>query len=184
MSKDGESVKCYFFQRLFIILWEAEMVTHTKKSCFLASKAVLSFVQWNPTHQYCFYVRTCVCLCSVVSNSLPTWEAPQYFFSSVQSLSRVWLFATPWNVAHKASLSITNPQSLLKLMSITSVMFSYHLILCCPLLLRLQSFPASGSFPVSQFFPSGGQSIGASASVLPVNILDWFPLGLTGLIAL
>ena len=50
----------------------------------------------------------------------------------------------------------------------------------------LQSFPASGSFPVSQFFESGGQSVGvsASASVLPVNIQDWFPLGLTGLISL
>ena len=50
----------------------------------------------------------------------------------------------------------------------------------------LQSFPASGSFPVSQFFTSGGQSIGvlASASVLPMKIQDWFPLGLTGLISL
>ena len=50
----------------------------------------------------------------------------------------------------------------------------------------LQSFPASGSFPVSQFFASGGQSIGASASapVLPMNIQGWFPLGLTGLISL
>ena len=49
---------------------------------------------------------------------------------------------------------------------------------------RLQSFPASGSFPVSQFFASGGQSIGASASVLPMNIQRWLPLGLTGLISL
>ena len=47
-----------------------------------------------------------------------------------------------------------------------------------------QSFPASGSFSVSQFFPSGGQSIGASASVLPMHIQAWFPLGLTGLILL
>ena len=47
-----------------------------------------------------------------------------------------------------------------------------------------QSFPASGSFPVSQLFTSGGQSIGASASVLPMNIQDWFPLGLTGLTSL
>ena len=47
-----------------------------------------------------------------------------------------------------------------------------------------QSFPASGSFPVSQLFTSGGQSIGASESVLPMNIQDWFPLGLTGLILL
>ena len=55
--------------------------------------------------------------------------------SSVQSLSRVWLFATPWIAAHQASLSITNSQSLLKLMSIKSVMPSIHLILCRPLLL-------------------------------------------------
>ena len=56
-------------------------------------------------------------------------------FCSVQSLSPVWLFAMPWTVARQASLSITNSQSLLKLMSIQSVMQSNHLILCCPLLL-------------------------------------------------
>ena len=56
-------------------------------------------------------------------------------FSSVQSLSRVQLFATPWTAAHYASLSITNSQSLLKLMSIELVMPSSHLTLCCPLLL-------------------------------------------------
>ena len=84
----------------------------------------------------------------------------------------------------QASLSITNYQSLLKLMSIELVVPSNHLILCRPLL--LQSFPASEPFSVSQFFASGGRSIGvsASASVLPMNIKDWFPLGLTGLIAL
>ena len=62
---------------------------------------------------------------------------------------------------------------------------SNHLILCCPLLLHLQSFLASGSFQMSQFFASGGQSIGVSAStsVLPKNIQDWFPLGWTGLLA-
>ena len=66
------------------------------------------------------------------------------------------------------------------------VMLSNHLILCHPLLLCPQSFPASGSFLISQLFTSGGQSIGAStsASVLPVNIQGWFPLGLTGLISL
>ena len=106
--------------------------------------------------------------------------------SSVQPLSHVWLFATPWTAACQASLSITNSQSLLKLMSIESVMTSSYLILCHPLLLCLQSFPASGSFPVSQFFTSDGQSIGASAlaSVLPMNIQDWFPLWLTGLTSL
>ena len=59
----------------------------------------------------------------------------RYILSSVQSLSCVQLFATPWSAAHQASLSITNSQSLLKLMSIDLVMPSNHLILCCPLLL-------------------------------------------------
>ena len=106
--------------------------------------------------------------------------------SSVQSLSRVQLFATPRTAARQASLSITNSRSLLKLMSVELVIPS-NLILCLPLLLLgLQSFPASGSFQLSQFFASGGQSIGvsASASVLPMNSQDWFPLGLTGLISL
>ena len=81
---------------------------------------------------------------------------------------------TPWTSARQASLSITNSWSLPKLMSIESVMSSNHLILCCPLLFLPQSFPASGSFPISQFFPWGGQSIGVSAStsVLPMNIQD------------
>ena len=106
-------------------------------------------------------------------------------FRSVQLLSRVQLFATPWTAARLASLSITNSQSLLKFMSIKLVMPSKYLILCYPLL-RLQSFPASGSFPMSQFFASGGQSVGvsASASVLPMNIQDWFPLGWTDWISL
>ena len=97
---------------------------------------------------------------------------------SVQLLSRVRLFVTPWTTAHKASQSITNPWSLFILMSIESVMPSYHLILCCPLLPCLQSFPASGSFQMSQFFTSGAQSTGvsASASVFPMNIQDWSPL--------
>ena len=107
-------------------------------------------------------------------------------FSSVQLLSPVRLFATPWIAACQASLSIINSQSLLKLMYIQLVMPSNHLILCHPLLLLPSIFLASGSFLMSQFFTSGGQSIGvsASASVLPMNIQDWFPLGLTGLISL
>ena len=105
-----------------------------------------------------------------------------WLFSSVQSLSHVWLFVTPWIAACQASLSITKSWSSLKLMSTESVMPSNHLILCHPLLFRLQSFPASRSFQMSQFFVSRGQSIGvsASASVLPMHIQDWFPLGWTG----
>ena len=95
-------------------------------------------------------------------------------FCSVQLLSHVQLFVIPWTAARQASLSITNSQSLLKLMFIELMMPSNHLILCCPFFSCLQSFPASGSFLVSQFFASGGQSIGvsASASVLPMNIQD------------
>ena len=105
---------------------------------------------------------------------------------SVQSVSHVQLFATPWTVACEASRSITNSRSLLKLMSIESVMPSNHLILCCPLLLLPSVFPSIRIFPVGQLFASGGQSMGAStsASVLPMNIQDWFPLGLTGWISL
>ena len=91
-----------------------------------------------------------------------------------------------WTAACQASLSFTISLSLVRLMSVESVMPSNHLILCHPLSSCLQSFPESGSFPVSQFFALGCQSAGvsASASVLPMNIQNWFPLGLTGLISL
>ena len=104
------------------------------------------------------------------SKSIPSSSSQS--LSSVQSLSHVRLFATPRTAPHQASLSITNSQSLLKLMSIESVMPSNQLILCHPFSPHLQSFPASESFLVSQFFASGGQSIGvsASASALPMNI--------------
>ena len=101
-------------------------------------------------------------------------EGTSELISSVQSLSRVQLFSTPWTAAHQASLSIINSRSLLKLMSIESVMPSNYLILCCPLLLLPLIFPASGSFPVSRFFASSGQSTGVSTSmsVLLMNIQD------------
>ena len=102
-------------------------------------------------------------------------DTPTTQGQSVQSLSHVWLFVPAWTAAHQASLSITNSRSLLKLMFFESVMPSNHLILCRPSFSScLPSFPASGSFLVSQFFTSGGQSIGvsASASVLPINIQD------------
>ena len=106
--------------------------------------------------------------------------------SSVQSLCCVRLFVTPWTEAHHAPLSSTISWSLLKFMLIESVMLSDHFILCYPFSLWLNSFAASGSFPLSWLFTSGGQSVGASASasVLPMNIQGWFPLGLTGLISL
>ena len=92
-------------------------------------------------------------------------------FSSVQSLSRVRLFATPWITARQSPLSITNSRSSTRLAFIESVMPSNHLILCRPLLLRPQSLPASKSFPMRENFAWGGQSTGvsASASFLPKN---------------
>ena len=109
-----------------------------------------------------------------------------YQFSSVQSLSRVQLFATPWITAYQASLYITNSRSSFKLTSIELVMPSSHLILCCPLLLLPQSLPASQSFPMSQLFPWGGQSTGLSAlaSFLPKKSQGWSPSEWTGWISL
>ena len=109
-------------------------------------------------------------------------------FSSVQSLSRVWLFATPWIAARQASLSVTNSRSSLRLRSIESVMPSSHLILGHPVPFSSysQSLPASESFPMSQLFASGGQSTGVSAlaSFLPKKSQDWSPSGWTGWIPL
>ena len=107
-------------------------------------------------------------------------------FSSVQSLNRVRLFATPWTAAHQASLSITN--SLIHSNSSPSSQWCHPAISSsvvpfssCP-----QSLPASESFPMSQLFAWGGQSIGVSAlaSVLPKNTQDWSPLEWTGWISL
>ena len=114
-------------------------------------------------------------------NTIRTSESYSVQFNSVQLLSHVWLFVIPWTAACQASLSITTPRAYLnscplcwwchRTISSSVIPFS------C-----LQSVPTSGSFPVSQFFSSGGQSIGVSASpsVLAMNIQDWFPLGWTG----
>ena len=90
-----------------------------------------------------------------------------------------------WTAACQARLSFTISLGLLKFMSIESMMLSNQPILCCPLLI-LQSFPASGSFPMNWLLPLGGPSIWASAlpSVFPMNIQGSFPLGLTSLISL
>ena len=107
-------------------------------------------------------------------------------FSSVQSLSCIWLFANPWTAAHQDSLSITNPWSLLKLMSIKLVIPSNYLILCCPLLLLPSIFPS-----IRVFSSESGLCIrwpkycSFSFSINPSNeYSDWFSLGLTGWIFL
>ena len=93
---------------------------------------------------------------------------------------------TPWTAARQGSLSFTSSWSLLKLRSIKLVMPSNISSSVVPFSSCLQSFPAPDSFPMSQLFTSGGQSIGVSpsASVFPMNVQDQFPLGFTGLILL
>ena len=106
-------------------------------------------------------------------------------FSSLQPLIRVLLFATPWTAAARPPFHhqfLESTQTHVHWVS-DAIQPSHPLSIHFS---RLQSFPASGSFQMSQFFASGGQSIGTSAlaTVLPVNIQGWFPLGLTGLISL
>ena len=100
-----------------------------------------------------------------------------------QLLSHIQLFATPWNAAARLpcpSLSsrVGTNSCPLSQWCYPSISSSASHFFSCP-----QSFPASGSFPISWFFASGGQSIGVSASVHPMNIQGWFPLGLMGLIS-
>ena len=112
--------------------------------------------------------------------------ATTFQFSSVQSLNHVRLFATPWTAARQASLSITNSQSLLKLMSIESMRPSNHLILCHPLLLPPSIFPSIRVFSNESVLLIVWPKYWSFSfwSVLPMNIQDWFPLGLTGWISL
>ena len=107
-------------------------------------------------------------------------------FSSVQSLSHVWLFVTPWIAVHQASLSITNSRSSLNSCPLSwwchpAISSSVVPFSSCP-----QSLPASESFPMSQLFTWGGPSTGvsATASVLPMNTQDWSPSEWTGWISL
>ena len=122
----------------------------------------------------------CVCVCVVRKFDI------YFVVVVVQMLSHVRLFATLWTAAHQASLFFTISWSLLKLMSFESVMPSNHLILCCSLLLLPSIFPSirvfSNESAIHIRWPSIGAS--ASASVLTMNIQDWFPLELTSLISL
>ena len=108
------------------------------------------------------------------------------FALSVESLSRVWLFVTPWTAARQAALSFTISPSFCRLMFIELVMPSNHLTLCYPLLLLPSIFPSIRVFFSESALRIRWQRIGASASaiVLPMNSQGWFPLGLTGLISL
>ena len=131
-------------------------------------------------------------MADLTSKGCDIWKKGLFIFlsflciSSIQLLSCVQLFVTPWIAACQASLSITNSRSLLKLMSIGRWCHPAISSSVVPFSSYPQSLPASESFPMSQFFAWGGQStrVSASASVLPVNIQDWSPLGWIGWISL
>ena len=112
-------------------------------------------------------------------------RSPRNSFSSVQLLSHVWLFATPWTAVPQHPCP---SPTLGDCWNSCPLNQWYHPIILSSVVpfSCLQSFPASGSFPMSQLFASDGQSIGVSAStsVLPMNIQDWLPLGWTGWISL
>ena len=122
-------------------------------------------------HSFCSQSFATICIGSMIQ------------FSSFQSLSHVQYFETPWTAARQASLSITDYQSLLKLMSIELVI---HPVISSSVIpfFGLQSFPASGSFPKSQFFTSGGQTISFIFSISPSKEysglisfrIEWFDL--------
>ena len=109
------------------------------------------FPKWSLSESSVIYV------CYLLKDMRNCIPPSKIVFSSVQSLSCVWLFATPRIAARQASLSITNSWSSLILTFLKSVMPSSHLILCCPLFFLLPIPPASESFPMSQLFPWGGQ---------------------------
>ena len=144
-------------------LWELVSVKATSTLCLPGSRT-----------------RDTQCLCHFAFELIWSYANLTQVFGSVQSLSCVQLFATPWTTTRQVFLSTTNSRSPDKPMSIVSVMPSNNLILCHPLLLLPQSFPASGSFQISQLFASGGQT----TSVPPMNTQDQFPLGWTCWISL
>ena len=129
-------------------------------------------------------------LCVVFSISDSTVLVSEWVYTCayifISQFSHIWIFVTPWTPALQASLSITTPRVYSN--SCPSSRWCPPIISSpvIPFSSCLQSFPASGSFPMTQFFASDGQSVGAStsASVLPMNIQDGFPLGLTGLMSL
>ena len=104
-------------------------------------------------------------------------------FALIQLLSHVQLFATPWTAACQSSLSFTSPGTCSNSCPLSRWCHPTISSSVIPFSFCLKSFPAPGSFLMSRLFKSGGSSIRASASVLPVNIQGWFPLGLTDLIS-
>ena len=124
-------------ERIWPVHWPDSALTKTKRKILMDIQSQLKCYLWESS-----VCMICAKILPFVSKSDTRWYLSIYKFSSVQSLSRVWLFATPWTAAHQASLSITNSRNPPKPISIVSVMPSNHLILCCPLLLLPSIFPS------------------------------------------
>ena len=157
------------------------------RTYYIAHEALLSVTWQLAWERSCGRMDTCICMAESLSCSPETImnNIVNRLFRAKQSLSHIRLFATPWIAACQASLSITNSWSSLRLMSIESVMPSNHLILHHPLLLTPSILPAWGSFQMSQFFTTDGQTTWSfSFSISPSNEhpglilfrMDWLDL--------
>ena len=173
-----------------------QLFTH-ERSCLstllrdytLGTNSILEFLLILVTYDGIFQARVlewgAIAFSDLLAQVLgKSWQLLYWQFSSVQLLIRVWLFATPWTAARQASLYITIPWACSSSCPSSRWYHSTISSSVVPFSSCLQSVPASGFFPMSPFFASGRQSIGASASVLPINIQGWFPLELTALISL
>ena len=151
--------------------------TPMSTSCLLPLKGAMTAPQGLSLKMCTGVDVQCTCVCTRVR---------AYVSQSVQSLSHVRHFATPWITARQASLSITNSRSLPNSFPLSRWCHLTISSSVVPFFSCLQSFPASGAFHMSQLVASGGQNIGVSASTsaLPMNTQDWFPLGWTGWISL
>ena len=129
-----------------------------------------------------WYWMVCLHVCDPAKILLKHLFHLWIWFSSVQSISHAWLSVTPWTAAHQASLSIINSQSLLKLISIESVMPSNHLILCHLLLLLPSIFPSIRVFSKESVLCITWPRYWSFyfSSVLPMNIQGWNPLNWLG----
>ena len=162
-------------------IWQPLPQTTTLPSCISFSLGWF----WSLPPVQCYKPLSIVLQAVCLSDRIPWIYCHFHSIIMLFSRSAVSDFATPWIVPHQASLSITNSGACSN-MSIELVMLFIVVFSFVPFSSCLQSFPASGSFPMSQLFTSGGQSIGVSDSALvcPVNIWDWSPFGWTGWISL
>ena len=147
------------------------LLSHTACDILLWQSKLANTVFKN-THEWILVFNQFENFFRVVKHLHLIYFATMFFLIVVaaHSLSCVWVLPPPWTAAHQASPSFTISQSLLKLMSIEPVMPSNHLILCCSLLLVPSIFPSIRLFSNESALSSGGQSTGASASDLPMNI--------------